>query len=315
MADLGDRLGADSWSIPGEEHAKGIRKTLLHGLMQDVERIAGIKVATPVENKLQRIFAKVDVGTLDQWVRHLRSSPSDNPDWLSLIESLTVHETYFYRDMPQLDLVRNVVLSRLISQAIERDTKTLRIWSAACSTGEEAYTLAILAFQAMEAAGVAYEEAGQAFKLAPGWSLKVTGTDISRLVLRQAEGAVYETGPMSSFRDMPDATMRFFPKYRLAPGSLRVREDIRKVVKFTPYNLLSPVAMSGIYDLIACRNVLIYMAKSARHAILESLTGVLRDDGGLILGPTDQLHLGVVKRFSPPLDGASPVFFKSGATT
>lgn len=236
-------------------------------------------------------FASVDLAELDGWVNRLHLLPGHHPEWLSLIESLTVHETFFHRDRSQLALLAEI-LSELVTAAARSGHNRLRLWSAGCATGEEAYTLAILALAALHDAGFAERSADGGFVCRPPWHIEVLGTDISRLVLTQARQAVYSTEGLSAFRDLPPELQRFFPNLPKTRenGETQLRgvlPAIRQYVRFRQFNLVSSFPPETGFDVVLCRNVLMYLTTPARAAAQSVLGAALRRGGYLLLGPTD----------------------------
>lgn len=278
---------------PGAPEPDSPRAAALDVLCRAMALRTGIRVEGAVAAKLGRVLDRVDARRLALWVEDLAARDADDPEWLALIESLTVHETYFFRDPGQLALLAEMALPELVAAAARRERR-LDVWSAGCATGEEAYTLAILALEALEAAGHAREEAGFGIRPAPGWSLTVIGTDIARPPLIRAADGVYQTGPLSPFRQMPARAERFFPE-RTVPddpgaGMVRVaRDDLRDVSVFTRANLIEREPPGTAFDLVACRNVLIYLTEPARRAVLTRVASAVRPGGWLLLGPTDRL--------------------------
>jgi chemotaxis protein methyltransferase CheR len=132
------------------------------------------------------------------------------------------------------------------------------------------------------------------------WQVDVLGTDVSRLVLAQARTGVYETGRLSAFRAVSAPLLRFFPAApdtgaaapfaeSTEPRNRNVRQDVRDLVRFERFNLLSPSPPGGgRFDVIACRNVLVYLTPPARTAARRMLENAVRPGGFLLLGPTDQ---------------------------
>src|SRR5215469_460031 len=133
-----------SATAPADERGRTVRT-----LSCDIERVCGIEISGIMEAKLGRVLASVALPALEAWVGRLHHLPGDDPEWLSLIESLTVHETFFHRDQSQLELLRRRLLPEIIEAAARSGQYRLRLWSAGCATGEEAYTLAILALLAL----------------------------------------------------------------------------------------------------------------------------------------------------------------------
>lgn len=182
------------------------------------------------------------------------------------IERVTTHETYFFREQFQLDAFQREILPALSAR---RPARPLVVWSAGCSTGEEAYTIAILMAENART------------------SARVVGSDISRRGLAVAEQASY--GP-NSFRTTPDPLReRYFEP--AAAGAWRVRESVRRMCTFVHLNLLDTgrYAEMGAADAIFCRNVLMYLSSQARRRVVEGFYDALVPGGYLLLGHSESL--------------------------
>ena len=253
----------------------------------EVERAAGVQVSGAVAAKLERLFAGSDDLTLAEWLRRIRRPGSLHPELQLIIESLTTHETFFFRDPTQLNLLRTAMLPRLIEAARVSGRRRLRLWSAGCATGEEAYSLAVIARLALHEAGEGIMAQGRVRPL-PGWTVEVLGTDISGRALDVATAGVYGMGALSSFRDVPPELLTYFPL--TADGaSRRVHDELRDFVRFARFNLLDPQLPTAECDVVACRNVLIYLTGEAVRRAQDGLHRALRPGGCLLLGPTDSL--------------------------
>jgi chemotaxis protein methyltransferase CheR len=292
MAMLGHRqVLSGRGSAPAARSAKtpsDTRAALLARLLGHIEAHAGLRVDETIEAKLKAALASVGLVELSNWINELEALDRGHPHWLTLFENLTTNETYFFRDGQQLDLLRRKGLAPLIAAAAARHTRSLHLWSAGCSSGEEAYSLAVLALEAMVAAGAARETIEQ-IAVDPAWSLDVLGTDISPVMLVQARNRVYGTGSLSSFRDTQQPMLRFFPRTEGEAGlrSRMVRSDIARHVHFEQANLMRPRAPAGSFDVVACRNVLVYFAPEARKVAQANIEAAVRPGGVLLLGPTD----------------------------
>lgn len=220
-------------------------------------------------------------GYVSSRIRALRlSSPGEYFDLLGghtdagrlerreFIIRLTVGESYFFRDKGQFELIRSRILPELVR--LRRAEKTLRIWSAGCSSGEEAYSMAMLVDELLPERG--------------SWEVSITGTDIKEELLRKAEAGRYGEW---SFRDMPgDIRRRYF---RRSGDVWELDEEIRRMVKFRQGDLLEdeyPEYGNGLHDmdLILCRNVFIYYRRPAVTLIAAKLAATLRDGGYLLTG-------------------------------
>ena len=290
MAGIGaPRAEPVSATAPADERGRTVRT-----LSCDIERVCGIEISGIMEAKLGRVLASVALPALEAWVGRLHHLPGDDPEWLSLIESLTVHETFFHRDQSQLDLLRRRLLPEVIEAAARSGQYRLRLWSAGCATGEEAYTLAILALLALRDAGLAQETGDRGIVCSAPWQIDVLGSDISRVVLTRAEAATYPAQELGAFRQLPGELDRFFPPLPPSPDApgvaLRgVHAAVRRHVRFRRFNLMAEAPPERDFDIVLCRNVLIYLTLAARAKALAVVRQALRPGGFLMLGPTDAL--------------------------
>jgi chemotaxis protein methyltransferase CheR len=201
--------------------------------------------------------------------QHLRYDLRRKEELESAIEALTTHETYFFREPHQLGAFSRELLPALHRQ--NQSTRRLRLWSAGCSSGEEAYTIAIL-----------LEESG----LFDRWQVEILGTDISRRVLAQARRGEY--GQASLRSTPPTALARHF-----VPNGerFRIKDRIRANVTFSQLNLADRemTQMLPTMDAIFCRNVLIYFDTQAKKRVLKHFYDRLRPGGYLLLGHSESL--------------------------
>ncbi len=188
-----------------------------------------------------------------------------------LLDEVTIQETHFFRNPPQMRALRTHVLPELLRAA--QDTRRLRIWSAGCSTGEEPYTIAMMLRELLPTTD--------------GWDLRVLGTDVSARALAAARTARY--GPRSVQLATPDDLARHFTVG--ADGAAQVRDEVRELVEFRHHNLVTeplPWGPGGL-DLVLCRNVTIYFARDTTRALMQRLHTGLRDGGYLFLGHSETL--------------------------
>ncbi len=205
-----------------------------------------------------------------EWLLSARLSSAD---LRTLATHLTIGETYFFRERPSFNAVANEVLPILIHRR-RAGNKRLRIWSAACSTGEEAYSLAILVQQILPD----WQE----------WNISILATDINPMFLRKAEAGIY--GEWSFRESGPDFRQRYFTP--AGERRYRIRADVRELVTFAELNLAqdgfpSVATDTNAMDLILCRNVLIYFTPAHTRKLIASMRHALVDDGWLIVAPSE----------------------------
>jgi chemotaxis protein methyltransferase CheR len=205
-----------------------------------------------------------------EWLLSARLSSAD---LRTLATHLTIGETYFFRERPSFNAVANEVLPILIHRR-RAGNKRLRIWSAACSTGEEAYSLAILVQQILPD----WQD----------WNISILATDINPMFLRKAEAGIY--GEWSFRESGPDFRQRYFTP--AGERRYRIRADVRDLVTFAELNLAqdgfpSVATDTNAMDLILCRNVLIYFTPAHARKLIASLRHALVDDGWLIVAPSE----------------------------
>ena len=253
-------------------------------LLDAIERRTGLSRDAGLRTRLERALRSREQSGLLALVPRLETLPWRDPEWQALITRLLVHETYFFRDWPQLEHLAESGLPDRISDARTSGRRSLRIWSAGCASGEEAYTLAAITLQSMVLAGVAHEH-GDTMRPGAGWSLEVVGSDLSDDMIAHAARGIYTTAGLSPFRAMREGYGRLFPSD--GPGTRSVRADLSARVRFALDNLLDGPPPVTDADIVACRNVMVYLAESGRLAALTKLTSALAPGGYLLLSPTD----------------------------
>ena len=186
---------------------------------------------------------------------------------VELSEAMNTHESLFFRDLVPFDLFKTKLLPNL--QKARAAKKSLRIWCAACSTGQEPYSLAMI-----------LDECAEQVK---GWQIDIVATDISHSVLTRAR-----EGRFSQFEVQRGLPVQLLMKHFRQEGEFwRLSEDIRKAVTFRHFNLLDNPKGLGTFDVIFCRNVLIYFDIETKTRVLRGLKDVLHQDGVLILGSAE----------------------------
>ena len=195
-----------------------------------------------------------------------------------ITEAMTTNESFFFRDNRPFDLFKGTVMPQLLQARASR--RRIRIWCAAASTGQEPYSLAII----LKEMGV---------KLA-GWNIEIIGTDISQQVLDKAK-----VGLFSQFEVQRGLPIQLLIKYFNQVGDLwQISDDIKKMVTYKNFNLLDPFTLLGSFDVIFCRNVLIYFDQPTKTQVLEKMRKLIPDDGTLFLGAAETV-LGITDKFRP----------------
>lgn len=230
-----------------------------------------------VENRLQPVARKWGFGNLDQLVGALRTRP-DGKLRKDVVDAMTTNESLFFRDLKPFDLMRDVVLPPLLTA--RASTKRIRIWSAACSSGQEPYSMAMM-FSEMQA------------KLA-GWRIEILATDLSAEMITKAKAGSY-----SQFEVQRGLPITHLVKYFKQDGDRwQLADSIRNQVQFREYNLLEHPRSLGQFDVVFCRNVLIYFDQPTKTKVLAGIADQLAPDGTLFLGGAETV-LGITDRFEP----------------
>lgn len=225
-----------------------------------------------LESRLTRRLEELGFDNFDQYVMFLTVGPYREDEFQEMFNRITINETSFFRNEPQLDVFERVALPRLLEA--RKNTKRLRIWSAACSTGDEPYTLAI---QLHRTLGLRLAE----------WNIEILGTDISEKALMVAQSAQYTDYAMRTVN--PLVLQRYFTKegdfYNLDPS-------VKKLVHFELLNLKDTFGAKrfGTWDVIFCRNVMIYFDDQMRNQCVRLFFDQLAEDGYLFIGHSETIR-------------------------
>jgi len=233
-----------------------------------------------LENRLPGRLRALGMQNYEDYYHFLKYDPRKASEFRALFDAITINETNFFRDLPQLTALEREILPEMIAEKSRRGVRGLKIWSAGCATGEETYTLAIIV---MEVLG----------KVLSQWHVEILAVDISEAALQKARQGVYR---MSSVRNTP---ARILSKYFTAKGDRYVvKDEVKPLVKYMPLNLFDHDRMRLIrgMDVIFCRNVLIYFDQESKQQVIADLYDSLNPGGYLFLGSTESLH-GISKAF------------------
>lgn len=229
-----------------------------------------------LQSRLQTRLLKRSVPDFQAYYRYLTSSPDRETEWDDLASVLSNNETYFFRERAQLD----VLAKEVVGEALASSAPRLRVWSAACSTGEEPFSLAMTLLET--------------FRLSPS-QIQIKAGDISPRALEKASKGFYQE---LSFRATPPELIQ---KYFKPSGSgFAISDDVKRMVEFFRINLLDEQAVCrvGPLDAIFCRNVLIYFDKPTQKRVVEAFAKALRPRGYLFLGHAESI-MRLTDRYEP----------------
>lgn len=250
------------------------------------------------ESRLTPVCRRFGLASIHELVGLLRVS-RDGAVENAVVEAMTTNETFFFRDRTPFDLFRDSLLPRAI--AARASERRLRVWCAAASTGQEPYSLAILLSEASA-------------RLA-GWRVEVVATDISTEVLEKAKAGLYSHFEVQ--RGLPAPLLvRHFEQ---VGDQWRIRPELRRMVDFRALNLLHPFGTLGQFDIVYCRNVLIYFDAPTKADVLERVAATLSPEGTVLLGAAETVigltealrphpdHRGVYVRPARPVAAPAPL--------
>lgn len=206
----------------------------------------------------------------------LRKAKSDFKKELEneIIDAISTNETYFFRDKSPFQLLQHKILPDLIDRRSSKNTAlkpTIRLWSAANSTGQEIYSIAMTLLEM----GVTPKN----------YNIKLFGTDISDAAIAQASYGVYNKFEMARGLD-PVRLNKYFETYQ---DRYKIKDELRAMAQFKKMNLMKPFVGLGKFDIVLCRNVMIYFTTEDRKKIYQNISKVLEPDGYLLIGSTESL--------------------------
>lgn len=228
-----------------------------------------------LESRLLPVARKWKLATFDDLVRLIRTK-NDEAVIRDVVEAMTTNESFFFRDTKPFDQFKQICLPALAKA--RAGTKTIRIWSAACSSGQEGYSLAMI-----------LSEMGAQFA---GWKIEIIGTDLSTEILQRAKEGLY-----SQFEVQRGLPITLLVKYFSQVGDRwKISDTIRSKVQFREWNLLNDPGPLGKFDIVFCRNVLIYFDQPTKTKVLAGIAKQMPEDGYLFLGGAETV-LGISDKF------------------
>lgn len=255
--------------------------------VQDFELLAGIlkhrsgliltkdKVYL-LESRLMPVARKYGFKNLDEVAGSIRLH-RDEALLDAITEAMTTNESLFFRDIKPFEILREKVLPQIMAG---RSDRHIRIWSAACSSGQEPYSMCMLLKEQRQ--------------MLDGWRIEIVATDLSREMLEKAKSGLYTQFEVQ--RGLPIAMMVKY--FKQTGDKWQIDASIRSMVTFREFNLLEDPLALGKFDIVFCRNVLIYFDSATKRKVLDGMSRLLPHDGVLFLGGAETV-LGVTDRFQP----------------
>ncbi len=278
-----------------EEHGRlGAGATLLDTVEALLLERIGFDVGDRLLSRLQSSVEAVarELGrSPSMLVRDLKQADLQHPAWRMLLAHVTIGETYFFRDARQFAALRGVILPALLEE--RRKTRSLAIWSAGCASGEEPYSVAIVVRELLEEP--------------ERWRLTIVGTDVNEEALHRAREGLYRR--WSFRRTSQDLIQMYFEREN---GLWRLHDDVRNMVVFQRLNLAEPALPDGAdalggFDLVLCRNVLMYMSPRVRTAVARRLASAVRPGGRLMVAAAE-LDRSLFPQLVQERDGEATVY-------
>ena len=232
-----------------------------------------------VESRLIPLARKSGLSGIGELVSKMKSGA---PSLITeVVEAMTTNETFFFRDKIPFEHLRDTVLPLMLKA--RANVRSLRIWSAACSTGQEPYSIAMCLKEKAP--------------LLSGWRIEIVATDLSQEVLEKSRAGIY-----SQFEVQRGLPIQMLVKHFTQSGEIwQVNADIRAMVQHRQLNLLQDFSQLGRFDVIFCRNVLIYFDQETKINVFERLNKAMEPDGMLMLGAAESV-VGITDAFRPYLD-------------
>lgn len=223
-----------------------------------------------VYGRLARRLRQLELNSFKDYFKYIEHE--NDQELVEFTNALTTNLTAFFREPHHFEFLANTGISELTKR---RDNKRLRIWSAGCSTGEEPYTIAMTLCEALPAIR--------------SWDAKILATDLDSNVVSKAKDGIYDQERVNGISKQ--RLNRWFRKGRgKNAGRVKVSPDLQALITFKQLNLMHKWPMTGYFDIIFCRNVVIYFNKDTQRALFDRYADILADDGYLIVGHSETLH-------------------------
>ncbi|MCK5147496.1 protein-glutamate O-methyltransferase CheR [bacterium] len=232
------------------------------------------------ESRFNKRVKALTLRGFNEYFLFLKSGKDRKNELNLLMNELTINETSFFRNKPQFSALEKIIIPEIVKAKEGTALKKLKLWSAGCSSGEEVYTLAMIANEMQKT-------------ILKGWNIEIVGTDISKRVLAKAESGLYRE---YAVKNMPELYKK---KYITQKGDeYQVDPGLNKIIKFTHFNLNDDMAMMFMkgFDIIFCKNVLIYFDINSKKRVIQHFFNSLIKGGYLFVGFSESLF-GINDRF------------------
>lgn len=227
-----------------------------------------------LESRLLKRLNNLNLNTYEEYLDYVNTNARKSLELKELFEAITINETYFFRNQPQMDALSQKIIPELIKSKSNSFNKKIRIWSAASSSGEEAYSIAILINEHIK-------------PKFPGFTYEIVGTDISNDVLKRARSGIFKE---YAVRNTP---IYYLKKYFQREGNQFIIDPaLKSMVRFNELNLYDDMKMRTMlnFDVIICANVLIYFDAKSKIKVVNHLYNGLNKNGFLFIGYSETLH-------------------------
>lgn len=223
-----------------------------------------------LQNRIVQRMKATGIKSFYRYYKLVTNDEGGKVELLAFLDALTINETSFYRNKPQLDLFQYSVLPEILSKKRAANNFTLKIWSAGCSTGQEPYTIAMILNDVMTDI--------------KGWKVNIFASDLSLTALEAAQQGIY---PKEKMEGVDEASLRRY--FIEKDGNVQVKDELKRLIIFDFHNLMYDNGFSHI-DVIFCRNVMIYFDSQTQKGVIERFYQCLVPKGHLFLGHTETLQ-------------------------
>lgn len=257
---------------------KPLSPELFKKFSEFIYQISGIRFqdskAYFLSSKLDKRCQDLSLENFEEYYNYLQRPGAKQTEYHKLLDEITINETFFFRNQPQLEVFEKHFLIPSIQKRRGEGRNKMRIWSCASSTGDEAYTTALQILSLPEARGMQFE---------------IIGTDICRDAIEKAKKAAYKK---YGVRNIPKDLMAKYFTTSVDGHTFELSNDVKTMVRFQECNLMDSdrIRMLGQFDIAFCRNVLIYFDDDSKEVALKNIYNALKDDGFLIAGHSENLY-------------------------